>query len=98
MEEIDIDEQAEGAILLDGFEGAIIGIVEEFGNGPRILYSKKKIIEILQSEDMTEEDALEHYYYNIIGGYLGEQGALFLDIPLEAEKGDGEWKYYTERE
>ena len=46
MEEIDIDEQAEGAILLDGFEGAIIGIVEEFGNGPRILYSKKKIIEI----------------------------------------------------
>jgi hypothetical protein len=31
MEEIDIDEQAEGAILLDGFEGAIIGIVEEFG-------------------------------------------------------------------
>ena len=46
---------------------------------------------------MTEEDALEYYYYNIIGGYLGEQGALFLDIPLEAEKGDGEWKYYTER-
>jgi hypothetical protein len=30
---IDLDEYAEGAILLDGLEDAIIGIVEEFGNG-----------------------------------------------------------------
>jgi hypothetical protein len=40
---IDIDEYAEGAILLDDLEEAIIGIVEEFGNGRRILYSKSKI-------------------------------------------------------
>ena len=36
-----LKEFAEGAILLDGLEEAILGIVEEFGNGPRILYSKK---------------------------------------------------------
>jgi hypothetical protein len=41
---IDIDEYAEGAILLDGLEEAIIGIVEEFGTGRRILYSKPKIL------------------------------------------------------
>ena len=29
---VDIDEYAEGAILLDGLESAIIGIVQEFGN------------------------------------------------------------------
>jgi hypothetical protein len=44
---IDIDEYAENAVLLTGLEEAIIGIVEEFGNGPRILYSKSKIINIL---------------------------------------------------
>ena len=44
---IDIDEYAEGAILLEGLEEAIIGIVEEFGNGRRILYSKSKILSIL---------------------------------------------------
>ena len=35
---MDLDElfeQAEGAIILDGFNEAIIGLVEEFGNGPR---------------------------------------------------------------
>jgi hypothetical protein len=42
INDYDIDEYAEGAIILDGLDEAIIGIVEEFGNGPRILYSKTK--------------------------------------------------------
>ena len=29
---IDLNEYAEGAVLLDGFENSIIGIIEEFGN------------------------------------------------------------------
>jgi hypothetical protein len=49
---VDIDEYAEGAILLDGLESAIIGIVEEFGNGRRILYSKQIILDILQERDL----------------------------------------------
>ena len=44
--DIDIDQYAEGAIILDGLDSAIIGITQEFGNGPRILYSKNKILEI----------------------------------------------------
>jgi len=32
----DIDQYAEGAIILDRLNDAIIGIVEEFGNGPRV--------------------------------------------------------------
>jgi len=36
---VDIDEYAEGAILLDDLEEAIIGIVEDFGSpGKKILY------------------------------------------------------------
>lgn len=35
-----LDEYAEGSVILDGFDDAIIGITEEFGRGPRILYSK----------------------------------------------------------
>ena len=44
IEGYDIDTIAEGAIKLDGLDEAIIGVVEEFGNGTRILYSKNKII------------------------------------------------------
>jgi hypothetical protein len=73
----EINELAEGAILLDGFDDCIIGITEEFGNGPRILYSKEKIINKLM-EDMSEEESLEYFDFNIIGGYFGEQNPIFL--------------------
>jgi hypothetical protein len=73
----EINELAEGAILLDGFDDCIIGITEEFGNGPRILYSKEKIINKL-IEDMSEEESLEYFDFNIIGGYFGEQNPIFL--------------------
>ena len=75
----DIDQFAEGAVILDGLDEAIIGIVEEFGNGPRILYSKNKILDILCERDlMTMGEAEEFYGYNIIGLYAGEQNPVFL--------------------
>jgi hypothetical protein len=75
----DINEFAEGAVILDGLDDAIIGIVEEFGNGPRILYSKDKILTILCERDgMSIEEAEEFYGYNIVGLYAGEQNAVFL--------------------
>jgi hypothetical protein len=79
INDYDIDEFAEGAIILDGFDDAIIGIVEEFGNGRRILYSKYKILTILCERDlMTMGEAEEFFDYNIIGLYAGEQNPVFL--------------------
>jgi len=79
IEDYDIHEFAEGAVILDGLNEAIIGIVEEFGNGPRILYSKPKILNILCERDsMTQSEAEEFYDYNILGLYAGEQNAVFL--------------------
>jgi hypothetical protein len=87
MENINLDEYAEGAVLLDGLEDAIIGVVEEFGNGRRILYSRSKIIQILCERDsMTEEDAEEFYSFNILGLYASEQNPVFLDITLGENK------------
>ena len=78
----DLEFFAEGAVILDGLESAIIGIVEEFGNGPRILYSKSKIIDILVERDgMDEIEAIEFYDFNILGLYAGEQNPVFLTIP-----------------
>ena len=45
-----IDTMAEGAIILDGLEECIIGITEECGNGPRLLYSVKSIINKLMDD------------------------------------------------
>lgn len=72
-----INELAEGAVILEGFDDCIIGISEEFGNGPRIVYSKNKIIQKLMV-GIDYEEALDFYYYNILGGYFGEQNPIFL--------------------
>jgi hypothetical protein len=75
----DIHENAEGAVILDGLDDAIIGIVEEFGNGPRILYSKNKVLDILEERDgMSPIDAVEFYEYNILGLFAGDQNPVFL--------------------
>ena len=75
----DIHEFAEGAVILDGLDDAIIGIVEEFGNGPRILYSKNKVLRILEERDgMSSIEAVEFYEYNILGLFATDQNPVFL--------------------
>jgi len=92
---VDIDEYAEGAILLDGLEGAIVGIVEDFGSpGRKMLYSKQGILNILQERDlMTMGEAEEFYDYNILGLYAGEQNAVFLDLEITPIKKEDSWEY-----
>lgn len=76
----EMKEFAEGAIILDGLDDAIIGIAEEFGNGYRIVYSKSKIFSILMNRDgMTEEESIEFYEYNILGLYASPQNAIFFE-------------------
>lgn len=83
MMDLDLSEFAEGAIILDGYDDCIIGITEEFGNGPRLLYSRDKIISKMVNEDgMDEEEAIEFYDYNILGLYAGEQNPIFLTITV----------------
>ena len=72
-----VDNYPDDKILkADGLDDGIIGIEE---NSMRLVYSKSKVIEILMSEDMTEEDALEHYYFNIVGAYVGEKTPIFVE-------------------
>jgi hypothetical protein len=73
----EIKELVENAIILEGYDDCIVGVTEEFGVGNRILYSRDKILQKLR-QDMSEEDAVEFYYYNIVGGYFGEQNPIFL--------------------
>jgi hypothetical protein len=78
INEYDIESYCDGAIKLDGLDDAIVGIVEDF-YGPRILYSRNKILKILEERDlMTQGEAEEFYDYNIIGLYAGERNPIFL--------------------
>ena len=68
---------AEGAVILEGFDDCIVGVSESFGEEPRIIYSKKQIITKLM-KDMSQEDAVDYYYYNIVGGMFGTQNPIFI--------------------
>jgi|TARA_R100000482_G_scaffold79916_1_gene31399 hypothetical protein len=74
----------EEALIANGFDEAIIGIT--FGSNMITVYSVIKIINILMEEDeMSFSDALEHFEYNIAGSYVGEKTPIFVyDIQEDA--------------
>tara|TARA_R100000781_G_scaffold65974_1_gene41495 strand:+ start:5187 stop:5468 length:282 start_codon:yes stop_codon:yes gene_type:complete len=75
---LDSFDDGDKLIVLHGFSEALVGISEKFGEEPRLVYDKNKIIEILMEEDeLSEEEAIEHFYYNIIGTYMGEGTPTF---------------------
>lgn len=63
----------EEILIADGFDDAIIGIDE---HSMRVIYSISKCLEILE-EDMSEEDAVEFFEYNVLGAYVGENTPIF---------------------
>jgi len=69
-----IDQYTDEQILIaDGFDEAVIGIDER---EMRVIYSVRKCIEIL-TRDMSEEDAIEHFNYNVSGAYVGEKTPIW---------------------
>jgi len=63
----------EDILKADGLDEAIIGIDEK---SMRLIYSYNKVIEILK-RDMTEEEAIEYYYYNIESAYVGDKTPIW---------------------
>jgi len=66
----------EEIVLADGFEEAFMGIARQFGK-PFAVYNFEKCIEIL-SREMTEDDALEYFYYNVEGAWVGKNTPAFM--------------------
>lgn len=62
-------------MFADGFDDAIIGLCQRTNC---VIYSVQKIIQILMvKEGMEYFDAVEHFDFNIAGGYLGELTPIF---------------------
>ena len=63
-------------LFANGFDDAIIGICEKTDV---LIYSTKKVLEILINEGMEYRDALEHFGYNVAGSYVGEMTPIFCN-------------------
>ena len=61
-------------IILDGLNGAIIGICD---NRMVLIYSVSKCIELLTESIGNEFDAMEYFEFNIKGAFLGDKTPIF---------------------
>jgi len=77
-----IDEAAEGMLVADGLDEAIIGTCCASG---RVVYSMFKAIGLLMAQGMTYDEAVEYFMFNVAGAYLGEGTPIFVD---DIEMGD----------
>lgn len=69
-------------LIADGFDHCIIGYDYGMGDPIRLIYSVKKILETLVEEGMDEMDAIEHFEYNMRGGYVGEKTPIWCQDDL----------------
>jgi hypothetical protein len=76
----DIIEQWPEASFLkaDGYDDCILGYEYDYNGNMRLIYSVKAILNKMVTEDeMSEEDAIEHFEFNMRGGYVGEQTPIW---------------------
>lgn len=66
--------------LLEGFNPAVIGVIEIAGTHVA-LYEKDLVIALLiDKEGMTHEDALEYFEYNIWNGLSGDEAPFYATL------------------
>ena len=68
----------EDCLLADGFEEALIGVVDGACRSPVACYDYAKCIQILMARGMQEEEADEYMEFNVTGAFVGEMTPLFL--------------------
>jgi len=64
----------EEILKADGFDSAVIGIDVI---SMRLIYSYSLCVEILKSDDMSEEDALDYMEYNVVNAYVGDKTPIW---------------------
>ena len=61
-------------LTADGFDNAIIGVDE---TTMRLIYSVTKCLQILMDQGLPEDDAVEHFEFNVSGSYVGKRTPIW---------------------
>lgn len=72
-------DEVNNILLLDGLDDAYIGIVEGINRRPLALYGVKECIDTFIKDGMSEDEAFEHFEYNVKGAYVGNYTPIFLN-------------------
>lgn len=70
------------ALIVEGYDEALIGIGCRYTEAACAVYSEEKIIEILEQE-MSYDDAVEFYEFNIACAYVGPHTPIIVETLLK---------------
>ena len=73
---VDIEQFA----FFEDYNEAFIGVVNTFGDEPRVCYDYEKVISILIGQGMSQDEAIEYFDFNVIGTYCGEHTPCFITL------------------
>ena len=73
-------EENPDAIFFDNLDDAIIGIARRCGQPSVVAYSIEKCLNIL-SKEMSYEEAIEYFDFNVIGSWIGQNTPVFIHEP-----------------
>jgi hypothetical protein len=65
-------------LIMDGFDDAIIGFDQQ---NMKLIYSVPLCIDVLIADGMDEEDAIDHFEYNVRGSASFDTPIL-MDVPF----------------
>lgn len=68
----------EETLFMDGFDDCIVGVCEQFGRPPVVAYDIDAVLKSLQNQGMSEDEAIEWFYFNQHGAWMGEYTPAFI--------------------
>lgn len=78
----ELADELDGELLvMDGFDEAIVGVFYRFGQGPVVAYDRQKVLELLEAQGMSWEEAIDFHQFNQAGAWVGDATPGFLDRP-----------------
>jgi len=65
-------------LKMDGYDDCIIGVVERFGQEPILCYDRDKVLLKLTHDCGDDDEALEFFYFNQLGSWVGDLTPCFI--------------------
>tara|TARA_Y100000034_G_C6781435_1_gene349320 strand:- start:152 stop:418 length:267 start_codon:yes stop_codon:yes gene_type:complete len=76
-----IVEENPEALLMDGYDDAIVGVGSRCGQPTLVIYDYDKCIASLMEDGMTFEEAVDYFSFNCEGSWVGEGTPIILYQP-----------------
>lgn len=68
-----------GILIATGFDRAFLGVGRRCGEPDLAVYdSRKAFVELMRRDNLTWDEALEYYDFNVEGAWVGEQSPIWL--------------------